>query len=389
MQNDNDRDIASDHAPEPPDKARAARRPKGIISMTGDHESDSADRTEAGPCRVDVTSEPPRWDEYLLRHPEATIFHDPRWGQVMTQAYANRPYYLTARQGNTVVGVLQLVRQKSMLFGARFCSVPYLDAAGILADGQSIGRAMIDKAEALRRELRLAWVELRQTEPLDMDLPVRTDKVTMRLPLSPDPDALWKQFKAKVRNQVRKAERAELAGGRGGRELLGEFYGVYLRNMRDLGSPPHSKRFFEVRLEHFEESVRLFVVRQADTAVAASVTLTDRHGLHVPWAGSDWRVRELCPNMLLYWTMLQHACQDGAAAFDFGRSTREGGTYRFKKQWGAQEVPLHWHYLLPEGQSVPEFRPDSRKYRLMVACWKRLPLRVAKVLGPRIIRSLS
>ena len=93
--------------------------------------------------------------------------------------------------------------------------------------------------------------------------------------------------------------------------------------------------------------------------------------------------------MLLYWHMLEWACQERLGHFDFGRSTRDTGTYNFKKQWGAHEVPLHWHFLIPPGGEIPQVRPDSPKYRLQVACWKRLPLPLANRIGPSIIAKLS
>ena len=144
--------------------------------------------------------------------------------------------------------------------------------------------------------------------------------------------------------------------------------------MRDLGSPSHSLDFFRCLIETFPEAVTFHVVRNASVPVAASLTLTDQYCVRVPWAGADWRVRELNANMLLYWSMLEDACNCGAEYFDFGRSSRDSGTFRFKKQWGARVVPLMWQYVLAEGANVPELKFNSPKYRLMVACWKKLPL---------------
>ena len=130
-------------------------------------------------------------------------------------------------------------------------------------------------------------------------------------------------------------------------ELLDEFFAIYVRTMRDLGSPPHGRRFFAKILDGFGSAVRLFVVHLGERPVAASLVLADPHGVHVPWSGSDRRVRDMCGNVLLYWSMLSDACKKGAKSFDFGRSTRDSGTHTFKKQWGAVDVPLYWHYLLP------------------------------------------
>ncbi|MBE3098092.1 MAG: FemAB family PEP-CTERM system-associated protein [Planctomycetes bacterium] len=346
-------------------------------------------RASARDCSVAVSTEPPDWSEYLVGRPDVTIYNDVRWGQVMAAAYGNRAYYLTAsRQGRTV-GVLQLVAQKSLLFGSHLCSLPYFDTAGILADDRDAADALLAQARSLMADLGTRWVELRQAEPLPGDLPSRTDKVTLRLPLPNDPEVLWKALDAKVRNQVRKGQKENLTVHQGGADLLPDFYAIYARTMRDLGSPLHHERFFRLILEQFGPAVRLFVVRSGDRPLAASLTLADALAVRVPWAGNDWRVRQSCANMLLYWSMLEHAGQRGAPCFDFGRSTRDSGTYRFKSQWGAKEVPLYWFYILRPGDEIPDLRPESPKYRLARTLWRRLPLSLACLIGPRIIARLS
>ncbi len=345
----------------------------------------------AEPCDITISSSPPAadWRAFLDTRPDATIFHDPAWGGVMRVVYRSRAHYLTARRGRCVVGLLQLIGQPGLLSGSHLCSVPYADASGVLADDASVRSALMARAGELMGRTGADWVELRQAEALPGIPAGRTDKVTFRLDLPGEPDALWKRLNAKVRNQVRKAERADLAAGQGGGELLSEFHAIYTRNMRDLGSPPHSRRFFRAFLDAFGDRVRLFVVRLGGAAIAASFVLSDGRGVHVPWAAADWRHRQLCANMLLYWEMLADSCRRGASCFDFGRCTRDSGTYQFKKQWGATEIPLYWHYLLADGQAVPDLRPDSARFRWMVACWQRLPVSIARGLGPHIIARLS
>jgi FemAB-related protein (PEP-CTERM system-associated) len=344
--------------------------------------------TSSTGCTVTVTSAPPAWAAFLRGRPDATVYHDPRWGQVMAAAYGNRPFYLTARRGGRVVGTLMLVLQRSMLFGAHLSSLPYFDASGLLAADEAAGEALLAAARDLRRRCRAEWVELRQMQPLTPPLPARTDKVTLWLPLPRGAPAAWQQLKTKVRTKVRKSQAGDLAAAGGGGELLKAFCAVYARTMRDLGSPPHGRRFFAAILGAFGPAVRLFVVRAGDRPLAAALTLRDHAALRVPWSGSDRRFRRLGANRLLYWTMLAHAADAGAPTFDFGRSSRDSGTYQFKREWGARPVPLYWHYLLPEGRPLPQLRPDSTKYRAMVACWRRLPTWAARLLGPRLIAKL-
>jgi len=339
--------------------------------------------------RVTTRTNPSCADDYLARRSDATLLHDPRWGQLMKKVYGNTTFYLTAERAGKTVGVLQLVEQQSMIFGRHLTSMPYLDAAGILADDEQAVNAIIEQARKLMRQRNARWVELRHTRPLSAEMATRTDKVTFLLMLPRDPETMWARLKAKVRNQVRKATRSNLTVETARADRLDEFYNLYCRNMRDLGSPQHSRRFFQLMLEMFSEQTTIFIVRTTDRPVAAAVTLTGPHAVHVPWAASDRRYSQLAPNMLLYWSMLSHACRTGAQTFNFGRATRDSGTYRFKTQWGAKEIPLYWHYLPNADKPLHQLRPDNPRYRTMVACWKHMPVAVTRTIGPHLIAKLA
>lgn len=351
----------------------------------------SKDGTEAlGGLAVSVDRDVPDWGDYLSRHPGATIYHDPRWGRVLRDACGGQPFFLTARRSGAVVGVLPLVGQRSLLFGSRLCSLPYFDASGVLAEDDGAAGALLERAKELRASEGYGSLEVRQLAPCaGPGVPARTDKVTLWLDIPAGSEAMWEQLKTKVRTKVRKTQKNGFELAQGGAEFLAEFHDVYSRAMRDLGSPPHGRRIFARILEEFPEAARLFVVRGQGRVLAASFTLTDRWGFHVPWSGSDFRFRQLGANRFLYWEMLSHAAEVGAGRFDFGRSTVDSGTYEFKREWGAEPVQLHWQYFLPIGKEVPEVRPDSGKYKLMVEYWKKLPLPMARTLGPWLIRQLS
>lgn len=357
--------------------------------MTSQLQSGSQSQSQREPVTIDTSTDRPDWDAYLGGHGQATIYHDARWGEVMKASYGNAVFYLTARRSGRIVGVLQLIWQKSFLWGSHLCSMPYFDASGILADDEQAATALLDSARQLGRRHATQWVELRQMTPLDDSLPVRDDKVTMLLQLPAGAEAMWKQLKTKVRTKVRKAEKEDFTVIQGREELLDDFCGIYTRAMRDLGSPPHSRRFFRNILDAFGQDVLLFSVRSGDGPLAASLALVRGRYFHVPWSGSDTRFRHTGANRILYWSMLKYAAEAGLTTFDFGRSTIDSGTYEFKKEWGAEPVQLYWHYLMGKGESPPDQRPDSPKYRMMVACWKKLPVWMARVIGPRLIAKLS
>jgi FemAB-related protein (PEP-CTERM system-associated) len=200
-------------------------------------------------------------------------------------------------------------------------------------------------------------------------------------------ETLHRQLPSKLRSQIKRPLREGAACVSGGRELLDEFYRVFARNMRDLGTPVYPKRFFSAILEQFPHA-RLLVVRLANAPVASGMVIGHRDTLEIPWASSLRSANALGVNMLLYWEALSCACAQGYRRFDFGRSTPDSGTYRFKRQWGAQPLQLYWHYWLRNRTEPPRLNPSNPRYRLAVSAWQHLPLPLANVLGPLIVRYL-
>jgi len=91
----------------------------------------------------------------------------------------------------------------------------------------------------------------------------------------------------------------------------------------------------------------------------------------------------------LYWETLRLACGLGFRHFDFGRSTRNSGTYAFKRQWGAEERPLYW-YTIPLRRSGhrrahAEHEPTAAR---LASLWRHLPLTLTRQLGPSVRKYL-
>jgi FemAB-related protein (PEP-CTERM system-associated) len=333
------------------------------------------------------------WDAYIGQHPCASSYHQWCWRGLFERVFGHETIYLAARRGaeggqaGAIAGVLPLVSFRSLLFGKFLVSLPFVNYGGVLADDDTIARALVDAARAEAARRGAASVELRHTHRMFPDLPVKQHKVAMTLALPTDEKAVWNGFESKVRNKIRKAEKSNLVARVGRVELLNDFYRVFARNMRDLGTPVYSRRLFEEVLRSIPES-RVYSVHLKGVPVAAGITIGYRSVVENPWASSLREHRSLNPNMLLYWTMLQDAIGRGFSNFDFGRSTPDEGTYMFKKQWGARESPFFWEYLLKEGCELPALSPKSPKFRTAVSLWQRLPLVVAGIVGPRIVRNI-
>lgn len=332
---------------------------------------------------------PAEWDAYVESREEGTCYHLYDWKKVVEESFGHRGCYMAARDTDgRIRGILPLIHMKSLLFGNFLVSLPYFNYGGLLCDSSEAADALIaaSREEMIRQGSR--HVELRHIPDLIDHLPSRRHKVTMILDLEPTVSEQWNAFNAKLRNQIRKAQKSGLTVRIGGSELLDDFYGVFARNMRDLGTPVYDRRFFASILSAFPESTRIFAVQFEGRVVAAGYGIRFRDTLENPWASSLREYRNLCPNNLLYWEMIRHGIENGLRRFDFGRSTPGEGTFKFKEQWGAKPVQLNWHYLLSEGRELPDLSPKNRKFHLFIQLWKKLPLPVANWLGPKLVRGI-
>ncbi len=340
---------------------------------------------------------------------------------------------------DNVVGILPLVHLKHFLFGNSLISIPFFDIGGILANDEETENALLSKAIKLGKELKANNIELRHIQPLswlgnssklidDSSQPnlnfsfrqrrskvsqfhletekikksnqscqscqkkyiaTKSHKVRMLLKLPESSETLMKSFKSKLRSQVKKPIKEGLVSKVGGIELLDDFYKVFSINMRDLGSPLHSKKLIMHVLEAFPGKARIVLVYKDSEPLACSLIAGFNDTLENPWASALRQYNRLSPNMLLYWTMLEYACDNGYKFFDFGRSTPDEGTYKFKEQWGAKPEPFHWHYISLNSQPINEDTSKKSKFDKAIQYWQKLPVPVTKILGPMIRKHIG
>jgi serine/alanine adding enzyme len=86
--------------------------------------------------------------------------------------------------------------------------------------------------------------------------------------------------------------------------------------------------------------------------------------------------------------MFRFAVERGFRRFDLGRSTPGEGTFHFKRQWGAEPRELVWEYWTAEAKSLPNLSPTNPRFSGAIAAWRRLPVSVTTLIGPRIVANI-
>lgn len=327
---------------------------------------------------------PLEWDTFVRSQQEFTHFHLYGWRDVMRRALRHDTPYLVARTThNRIAGVLPLVRVKSRLFGHYLTSLPFVNYGGPLGSDEAV-LALSDYAVKIAQADQVDIVELRSRNELPLALKASHRKITVVLEIPEGgADELWKQIPAKVRSQVRRPQKEGMTT-RFGADQLDGFYRVFTKNMRDLGTPTQSKKLFETLLEVFPDDVIVGCVYHKDAPVAAGIAIGWDREVEITWASSLREFNKLAPNMLLYWDFMSEAAARGAKLFNFGRCSPDTGTHKFKRQWGATDESLWWYEVRRTGAVAPA-EGDSA-FQMGPHLWKKLPLSVANLLGPSLVR---
>jgi serine/alanine adding enzyme len=362
------------------------------------------------------------WEQFVCRHPHATFAHLPGVSEAFEKAYGLSTVALGAfraknrnsgelpdrsEQGPHLVGLLPMVHIKQLFGGSEWVSMPFLDTGGIIAEDQDAGEMLVREALRIASSGKAQKLEFRQNvdgwfrfEDKGADQASRGNsgdiegyyrntlrhKVRMVLELPDSAEILMQTFKSKLRSQIRKPIRDGLTVRTGGLELLDHFYEIFSANMRDLGSPVHSKAFFRAVVQSLPQMAHIFVVYRQSTPLAAGIVIGFGDWLFHPWASSLKTYNHLNANMLLYWRMLEFGCRQRFKRFDFGRSTPDEGTFKFKAQWGAVPHSLEWSIF---STSIPEPVEEKKKYAVAINCWRKLPVGLTRWLGPKIRKHIS
>lgn len=330
----------------------------------------------------------PAWDRYVAAAPEGTFFHLAGWRRVIERAFGHPAHYLLAERDGAITGVLPLVHMRSRLFGNRLVSLPFCVYGGPIASEAESRDRLVEHCLDLRRRLGSDLVEFRSRSPAVEEWPTRVDLyATFRRPLFGDDEANLKAIPRKQRAVVRKG----VANGLTSRidRDADRFHRIYAESVRNLGTPVFSRRYFRVLVECFRDCCEILTVEDEGAALSAVLSFYFRDEVLPYYGGGATQARARAANDFMYWELMRRAARRGARLFDFGRSKYGTGSFDFKKNWGFAPEPLHYQYRLDPGRTIPDHNPLNPKYRLLIAAWKKLPLAVANLLGPPIVRGIG
>ena len=294
----------------------------------------------------------PRWQPFVERHPDASVFHSIGWLKALQRTYGFRAVaYTTARAGEDLEDGIVFCDAGSWLTGKRVISLPFSDHCQPLVNSADLAE-VISFIHADRIRAGQKFVEIR---PLRLDssiLCTASSIKTMKsycfhsLDLSGNSDDIFRNFhKDCVQRKIRRADKENLAYRSGqSRSLLRDFYGLQLLTRRHHGLPPQPFGWFSNLLDCLGNQLTIRTACKDGTPVAAMMTIRFRNTITYKYGCSNPNLNKLGGMPFLFWKTIEEGKQSGATHFDLGRSDLDNyGLIDFKDRLGASRSRIDYY----------------------------------------------
>ncbi|MCP4567746.1 MAG: peptidoglycan bridge formation glycyltransferase FemA/FemB family protein [FCB group bacterium] len=328
-----------------------------------------------------------RWLDYLETEPEADICHHPAWGQIFVETFGLPSILITHTTEGRIDGGLPLVIYDQMLTGKAMVSMPYSNYGGLLGQTDQVKRKIIDTCREIISAGNADYIELRQTgESLGnlADHSVK-NRITFRLDLDRKSEDIFKAFKKQLRTRLRKADGIGLNWYQG-RDRLDDFYRLFAMAMKEHGTPVMPKRHFASMLTHLPDNTEMMIAYKDNRPVGGKLYMKYKDRVTMTRGCYPGRYKHLLANYLLTWELIQQLAGGPIKWLDFGRSAINSGGHKYKSNWGPQEIPIFTEYIAADQKKIPDLKPESAKYRMAISTWKKMPLTITRLIGPRLSR---
>lgn len=326
-----------------------------------------------------------RWDSYVQTSNKATFFHLTGWKRVIEKTFGYRSFYLMAETQGEVRGILPLFLTRNLSFRKTLISTPHAAYGGVCAEDKDTENLLMEEAKKLAQRENVDYLELRNIEMKNPDLPAKDLYVTFQQELNPDPEKNMENIYRKTRTMIRQGIKNNLKSEMG-RNYVEAFYDVFTRSYHQLGSPVYPFRLFKNLMEEFPEECKILVVKHEGQIVSGVMTFFFKDQVLPYYGGALKEAFDLKVNNFMYWELMKYGSENGYKIFDFGRSKKGSGSFDFKKHWGLSPIQLNYQYYLNRSDKIPDINPLNPKYHTMINVWKKLPLPITKIIGPVIVK---
>lgn len=327
------------------------------------------------------------WLEYLQSDPAADICQHFAWGRIFKETFGLDVILIVHRSDGKVDGGLPLVLFDQRITGKAMVSMPFLNYGGVLGANDEAKAAILDEGRKVLDIAATDYLEMRHTGSGIGPAADHTkqNRTTFRLDLNRPADEIFKNFKKQLRTRIRNAGKQGIEYYQG-QDRLDHFYDLFARAMTEHGTPVMPKRFFRSILRYLYDHAQMIIAYKDSQPIGGKLVLKFKDRATMTWGCYPNRYKHLLANYHLTWELIQQLAQGPIKLLDFGRSAPDSGGYTYKANWGTEVIPIFVDYIASDANKIPYLKPENVKYKMAISLWKKMPLSIAKLIGPRLAR---
>ena len=331
------------------------------------------------------------WDQFALA--KGTIFHRSAFRQILLSSFGYRcGYHAIVDKQKNICAIIPLIIGRNLWLKNVGISLPFVNYTDICADSEEALSFAMASILKLKDKYSLDYIEIRLKDQ-DLDSSawrLNSNNYTFVLPLAGGEDKVLSLATSSCRNHVRKTYKNNWFTVSFDRSQLKEFYGVYVKRMKQLGSPAPDIRFFQSFFDYLPDNAFLLTVLDTGTGrVIGGMLLLISPGnetVYYPYGANLVEYNSKYLNNFMYWESVKFGIRNEMKYLDLGRSTIGSGTYKYKEQWGAEAQQLK--YFVYNGCKESSGPPVRENLSIFVELWKEIPSLITDRVGTQLIKYL-
>jgi hypothetical protein len=335
-------------------------------------------------CRKIKTSEIEKWEDYVENNP-TIAWQSYYWSEVVSRHYSVDFFPIAAFNGNDICGIMPLYAVKTIKGKTQLISVPYAVGGGVVSDTHAAEEALVDTAIDLYNKTKANRIVFKQYKhKLNYQLQTDDNFYNRELDLTRGPDIIFSESAFTNKRNIEKADKLDLKIEYPS-DNLSAFYRLLLVHHKINGVPCVSKQWIRDLIKFKMYNIALLTRKGRPIAT----TLVKEHKFSVSFPFTSLPDDSDQSNMFayyLYWRLIKRFSINGKSFFHSGRIPHTDETNCYRLGWGGEKYNYYYQYYPTIGERSEFSEKKGRKRRILGQLWKKLPIALTVILGPKIVR---
>ena len=293
----------------------------------------------------------PFWEELARANPACTFYHTPLWHDIVIKAYKDYSIgtrgFIFDNGGRAAFPFIQTKKGRPLLGKSRLKSSVFGGYGGIIAD-TSVGAAQQQEVyDFLVKQRASISIDTNPFSKTAVKLPegfICKEDFTQALTLTKDEQALYQKLNRGGKSNHNQAKKHGITVRLARTDAdVHAYYALYRDTLRRWGDGAlfeYPESLFFTIFAHAGNAIKIWLAEK-EGVIVAGVIIFYWNRIATYWHGASHQDYFQCyPNNMLHMEIIRDAAAAGFHFYDFGPSGGQEGVVRFKKSFGAQELPF-------------------------------------------------